>query len=90
MFRACSYISVLLLIMCNILELSGLFVCLTDLSSFSLPGGTEKIAGLWIARGISSLADTVDCHKQIKSKLEDENKTKHIFYVCLTSLPNKT
>ena len=36
--------------MCNILELSGVFVCLGRLVKFSVPGGTEKIAGLWFAR----------------------------------------
>ena len=47
--------------MCNTLELSGLFVCLGggDLLSFSLHGGTKKIAGLWFAGGgISTQADT--------------------------------
>ena len=27
-----------------------------------------------------------DCNIQTKSKLEDENKKKNIFYVCLASL----
>ena len=35
--------------MFKVLELSGLFVCL----------GKEEIAGLWFARGISNLADTM-------------------------------
>ena len=30
-----------------------------DLLSFSVPGGTEKIAGLWFARGISIQAETI-------------------------------
>ena len=37
--------------MCNLLELSKFLVCLGDLLSFSVPGGTEKIAGLWFAKG---------------------------------------
>ena len=40
----------LLLNMFKVLELSGLLVCLGDLR-FSVPGGTEEIAGLWFARG---------------------------------------
>ena len=47
-----SMCKVLLLNMCNTLELSGLLLCLGgDLLSFSMPGETEKIAGLWFARG---------------------------------------
>ena len=30
-----------------------------------------------------------DCNRQTKSKLEDENKSKHIFYVCLVSLSDE-
>ena len=30
-----------------------------DLLSFSVPEGTEKIASLWFARGISTQADTM-------------------------------
>ena len=33
--------------MCNILELSRLFVCLGGLNKFFEVWGTEKIAGLW-------------------------------------------
>ena len=39
-----------------------------DLLSFSRPGGTEKIAGLWFARGISTQADTI----QILGKTQTE------------------
>ena len=47
------------------LELSGLFVCLEGMGlegrgilSFSVLGGTEKVAGLWYKlRGISTQAD---------------------------------
>ena len=39
----------------NTLEFSVLFVCL----SFSVPPGTEKIAGLWFARVVSTQAGTV-------------------------------
>ena len=42
-FLSCSELQVLLFNMCNMLELSGFFVC--------LGGGTEKNAGLWFARG---------------------------------------
>ena len=50
----------LLLNMYSMLELSGLFVYLGDLLSFSVPGGTEKVVGLWFAReGISTQADTM-------------------------------
>ena len=38
--------------MLQVLQLSGLFVCLVGgLWRFSVPGGTEEIAGLWFARG---------------------------------------
>ena len=37
--------------MCKILELLRLFVCLGDLLSFLVPGGTEKIAGMWFVGG---------------------------------------
>ena len=44
------------------LELLGLFVCLGGLIKFfsAWGGGTEKVAGLWFARGISTQADTVN------------------------------
>ena len=41
----------LLLNMCNTLEFSGLFVCLRWIVKFFSAWGTEKIAGLWFARG---------------------------------------
>ena len=44
--------------MYNILELSGLFVYLGDLS-FSVPGGTEKSAGLSFTRRDQYLGDTM-------------------------------
>ena len=53
MFPGCFEISVLLLNMCDTLKLSGLFVYLKGLNNFSVPGGTEKVAGLWFARGRS-------------------------------------
>ena len=37
--------------MCNILELSGLFVRLGGLVKFLVPGGTEEIARLWFTWG---------------------------------------
>ena len=50
------------------LELLGLFVCLGGLIKFfsawggggGRGGGTEKVAGLWFARGISTQADTAN------------------------------
>ena len=33
------------------MELSGFLSAWGDLLSFSVPGGPEKIAGLWFARG---------------------------------------
>ena len=30
-----------------------------NLLSFSVPGGTEKISGLWFARGISTQTNTI-------------------------------
>ena len=45
--------------MCNTLELSGLFVYLGALIKFFSASGTEKIAGLYLARGISAQADTM-------------------------------
>ena len=44
--------------MFEVLELSGLFVCLGDLLRFSVPGGAE-ISGLWFGRGISTQVDTM-------------------------------
>ena len=51
----------LLLNMCNILELSGLFCAWRGLVKFvSVWGGTKKIAGLWFLLGrISSQTDTM-------------------------------
>ena len=42
---------------CNISDLPGHFVRLGDLLSFPVSGETEKIAGLWFAREISTQAD---------------------------------
>ena len=42
--------------MFNMLKLSGLFVCLEEVP---VPGGTEKIYGLWLARGIITQTDTM-------------------------------
>ena len=44
--------------MCNILELSG------DLLSLSVPGGTEKIAALWFARGYQYPGDSMTLWRQ--------------------------
>ena len=55
--------------MCDILELSGLFVCLRDLISFLVSGWTENIVGLWFARGISYQADTVCTYSASIAKL---------------------
>ena len=49
----------LLLNICKISELSGLFVCLGKLVKFSVLGGTEKIAGLFFAREGSVLRQTL-------------------------------
>ena len=46
---------VLLLNMCNILGLSGLFLCMVEFAKFFSTWRTEKIAGL----GISTQADTI-------------------------------
>ena len=45
--------------MCNILELVGLFVSPWDLKSFSVPGDTDKIAGLRFNRGSDTQANTM-------------------------------
>ena len=45
-------VQVLLLNMCNILELSGTFFYLGELLHFSVPAGTKKNAGLWFVRGV--------------------------------------
>ena len=50
-FAVLKLVLVLLLYMCKILELPRLFVYLGDLLSFSVPERTEKIVGLWFARG---------------------------------------
>ena len=55
--------------MCNMLELSGLFVCLEGLIKFFSAWGTETIAGLWFARGSSTQADTVLVLKQAHMSL---------------------
>ena len=54
--------------MCNVLQLAGLFVCLGDLLSFSVVGGkggregvTDKIAGLWFARGYQYTGWQCEC-----------------------------
>ena len=59
MFVGCSYIS-FILNMCKVLQIIRAF-CLPwgDLLSFSRPGGTEKIAGLQFARGVTTQADTM-------------------------------
>ena len=46
--------------MCKVLQIIRAF-CLPwgDLLSFSRPGGTEKIAGLQFARGVTTQADTM-------------------------------
>ena len=43
----------------NILEFSGLSVCLGEFLSFYVPVRKEKGAGLWFALGISTQADTM-------------------------------
>ena len=53
MFVGCSEIIMFLLNMCNMLEFSGLFVCPGGLIKFFSAWGTEKVAGLWFARGIN-------------------------------------
>ena len=45
--------------MSNILELSRLFVYLWGLANFLRTWGTEKIDGLWFARGIRTQTDTM-------------------------------
>ena len=45
--------------MCKILELSGLFVCLRDLLSFSVLGGQKKLLGCGLLGGISTQTDTM-------------------------------
>ena len=47
--------------MSNTLELSELFVCLGQLIKFFNASGDRKIAELWFARGISTLAGTMVC-----------------------------
>ena len=42
---------VLLLNMCNTLELSAFFVCLGDLLSFLVPGGQKKLLGYGLTEG---------------------------------------
>ena len=37
--------------MCNMMELSGLFMCLGGLIKFFSAWGTEEITGLWFAMG---------------------------------------
>ena len=37
--------------MCNMMELSGLFLCLGGLIKFFSAWGTEEITGLWFAMG---------------------------------------
>ena len=46
--------------MCNILELSGLFICLGGLFTFYSAWETETIARLWFARGLSTQVETMD------------------------------
>ena len=41
--------------MFEVLELSGLFVCLGDLLRFSVPGGAEEISGLWFGTQVDTM-----------------------------------
>ena len=45
--------------MCNILELSGLFVCLGVPIKFVSAWGTENIVGLWYFTRVHTQADTM-------------------------------
>ena len=79
------------------LELSGLFVCLGDSLSFSVPEGTEKIAGCGLlGRGLSTRADNMPPTPGSSSKIlyADVHKAqqtidvKHWLHECNTSLNN--
>ena len=73
--------------MCNILELSGLFVCLGRLDKFSGTWGREKIAGLWFARGeISTQPDTMDHLYQMK---HSKTYSKHPAGIYLLKVNNR-
>ena len=63
--------SVLVLLnMCNILELSGLFVYQGELVKISMPGwDRKKNARLWFARRINTQADPMVFHKLFFSVL---------------------
>ena len=60
MFADCSGIIISINVnMSNIMELSRLFVYQGGLVKFFRTWGTEKIAGLWFSRGMSTQADTM-------------------------------
>ena len=69
MFVCCSEISISVFVeQSNILELSGLFVCLEGLVKVFSARRTKTIAGLWISRrgegdrGVSTQTDTMVSH----------------------------
>ena len=88
----------LLLTMCIKQQLSGLLVCLgRTCSVFSVPRGTEKIAGLWFARTAQysgwhyAKSDHFKYSKTSKFSLSTMvANTKPSFQKCLASYPSGT
>ena len=58
------------------MELSGLFIFPWDLLSFSVPWATEKIAGLWFARGVSTQTGTM----HVKEMIDLSSNIRGVYY----------
>ena len=56
--------------MYNMLKLSELFVCLEGPIKFFSAWGTEKVAGLWFGRGISTKADTMELLDKLQKQIQ--------------------
>ena len=61
------------------MELSGLFVFPWDLLSFSVLWATEKIAGLWFARGVSTQTGTM----HVKEMIDLSSNIRGVYYFQL-------
>ena len=71
--------------MCNMLELSGLFVCLGGLVKFSSPwgGGAEKMDRLWFARGDQQPSIHYITDRIILPFYQNNKRTQNFFFLKL-------
>ena len=63
MFAGCSEISISVIV--KHVNYQGFLSAWGDLLCFPVPGGSEKIAGLWFARGISTQPDTMTVARKL-------------------------